>query len=641
MKIIHTDDVRAWLTHAAPLGDVRRSIGHAPVDPEYLERALGLPLHLRFALEQLARTEGELASSALASIPFYSLCRGLFLPLSAMAPPLAARLFGLAIDAPPDQAAREALLLRFFQKETGLSVEQKLAAILGDPFRGRRGTLRRDSLIRLLLSTKLLSFREAVDQLGGTGDIAVLYAQSRSELRMEPALTAAEVLEALRFLPGATRNRKLEVLRSLLERCGKLEAYFLAKLVLRKAGFGFDYQGPLLARVLARHFGAGEEQVAHAMALTDAFQVAGILAREGASGLNAIQLQPLVPVRPALASGTVEEIERYPVWVERKYDGIRLMLHKATDARGQVLCGAYTRSRHDWIELVPGLDAVLRMLPYRSLILDGELHGSVFDLEGTRPATVYEVYASLQGERHGPLTLRYAAFDLLYWNGRDTTALPLSERRRLLGMLVAPLAGASVPIPVAMSEGQLAERREDVNRLFHHFRAQGYEGVIAKDLQGPYRLAERDPTWLKRKPEVTLDLVLLGAIFAVTTKENAGMFGSYVVGARRPDGSFENVGDVAGVDRARDAEIQRQILQEGLMTGRRIEHKSASGTASGVELLPSIVVTVKFEGIARDQTTGRLGLRSPKLAVIRADKPASEADTTQSLEALYLRQRVG
>jgi DNA ligase-1 len=192
-----------------------------------------------------------------------------------------------------------------------------------------------------------------------------------------------------------------------------------------------------------------------------------------------------------------------------------------------------------------------------------------------------------------------------------------------------------------MSEGQLAQSREDVNRLFYHFRAQGYEGVITKDLSGPYRLAERDGTWLKRKPEITLDLVLLAAVFAVTSKERTGLFGSYAIAARRPDGSFEDVGDVAGVDQVRDLEIQGEIAREGLATGRRVERASASGARSGLELRPHIVVTVKFEGIARDTTTGRLGLRSPKLAVIRSDKPASEADTVQTIEEIYLRQRVG
>jgi hypothetical protein len=55
---------------------------------------------------------------------------------------------------------------------------------------------------------------------------------------------------------GRARTLKFDLLRSLLQRCGKLEAYFLAKLVLKKAGFGFDYEGPLLARALGERFGA-------------------------------------------------------------------------------------------------------------------------------------------------------------------------------------------------------------------------------------------------------------------------------------------------------------------------------------------------------------------------------------------------
>src|SRR4051794_2122879 len=96
-----------------------RSIGQKRPDDEYLERALGLPLHLRFAVERLAAERGpagDLGAAALDSIPFYSLCRGLFLPLSSMAPSMAAQLFGLRVDPPPDTAGREALLLQFFEK---------------------------------------------------------------------------------------------------------------------------------------------------------------------------------------------------------------------------------------------------------------------------------------------------------------------------------------------------------------------------------------------------------------------------------------------------------------------------------------------------------------------------------------------
>lgn len=643
-SFVESRDVRAWYQGAARLSEYARSIGQHQPDPSYVEAELGLPLHLRFVIESLRKDSGaEVPGDALDSLPFYSLCRGLFLPLSGLSPERVAQFFGIQVapgECQPDSAAREQLLARFLSRPIGLSLQQKLGCILGDPFQGKPSTFRRDSLLRLLMTVTMSSRRDLLDRLTVVGDVAVLFAEGRPRLREEPQLTAAEALHTLRLIPRIGRNERFQILGSLLTRCGKLEAYFVAKLLLRKAGFGFDYQGSLLARLIAAHFQVDEEKVSHAAALTDLFHVAQALETEGPAALRRIQLKPLSPVKPTLASAT-DEVKRFPVWVERKYDGIRLMVHKSTDESGAVLCGAYTRNRHDWLELVPGLDLVIKYLPARAAILDGELYGTVMDLDGRRPASVHEVYTALQGERGTPVTLRYAAFDLIYLEGQDLTELPLSERRRRLAMLVAPLAGMQLPVALALSEGQLAQNKEDMNRLYHHFRAQGYEGIIAKQLDGPYLLNTRDPSWVKRKPEITLDLVLIGAVLSVTTKETAGRYGSYVIAARNASGGYDDVGDVAGLDQARDLEIQQEIAREGLMTGRRIERASSSGVRPGYELKPSIVVTVKFEGITRDSAGKRLSLRDPKLVMIRSDKAANEADTVRSIEELYLRQRVG
>ena len=177
--------------------------------------------------------------------------------------------------------------------------------------------------------------------------------------------------------------------------------------------------------------------------------------------------------------------------------------------------------------------------------------------------------------------------------------------------------------------------------MYHHFRAQGYEGIITKDIQGKYSLAARDPKWANRKPQITLDLVLLGAVYAVTTKQKAGVFGSYVIGARNADGGYDYVGDVAGMDQVRDGQVQQLILRDGLLTGKRIERASSSGVRPGVELRPAIVITVKFEGIVRDQVSGDLSLRDPKVVMLRSDKSAGEADSVKAIEEIYLRQRVG
>ena len=124
----------------------------------------------------VAEQEEAEGGPSLASIPFYSLCKGLLLPLSGMSIDKAGTLFGIVADPPPDTAGREALLKKFLDRDVGLSLVQKLSCILGDPFRGGPATLKRDSLIRLLLSIDLKTHRQLIDRMTVVGDPAVLFA---------------------------------------------------------------------------------------------------------------------------------------------------------------------------------------------------------------------------------------------------------------------------------------------------------------------------------------------------------------------------------------------------------------------------------------------------------------------------------
>ena len=254
-------------------------------------------------------------------------------------------------------------------------------------------------------------------------------------------------------------------------------------------------------------------------------------------------------MRPALAGPSVDEGVRFPVWFERKYDGVRLLLHKETDAGGNVLCAAFTRQRNDWTELVPGIDAVRARPAGAACDPRRRAVRASWSQDGrARPGTVYELNAWVSGERRVPLSLRYAAFDLLFLEGRDLTACPSPSAARLLEALVRPLAGLPLPIPVLLSDGQLAGSREDLKRLFQFFRGQGYEGGVAKVPTSAYHLGRRDRAWLKMKPEITLDLALIGAFFSMGSGGARG-FGSYLLGARGEGGEMVEVGEVAGVDR--------------------------------------------------------------------------------------------
>ena len=88
-------------------------------------------------------------------------------------------------------------------------------------------------------------------------------------------------------------------------------------------------------------------------------------------------------------------------------------------------------------------------------------------------------------------------FDVLWLDGRDVTALPLDERRALLGALpLRPPLAARRRRSTIPSRGSARAR-------------EGWEGVIAKRRDSPYE-HRRSPHWLKMKCEATQELVVGG-----------------------------------------------------------------------------------------------------------------------------------
>jgi bifunctional non-homologous end joining protein LigD len=79
------------------------------------------------------------------------------------------------------------------------------------------------------------------------------------------------------------------------------------------------------------------------------------------------------------------------------------------------------------------------------------------------------------------------AFDLLWLNGADLRALPLSERRRQLQNIV-PKGSAAISEPLSVTGTG--------HKLFELMRAHDLEGVVANRLKDPYGPRVR---WLKIK----------------------------------------------------------------------------------------------------------------------------------------------
>ena len=184
-----------------------------------------------------------------------------------------------------------------------------------------------------------------------------------------------------------------------------------------------------------------------------------------------------------MAATLTQERFAGPEWIfEPKLDGIRLLAFRnGSDVR------LLTRNRLP--RDIPRVARAIRALPVSEIVLDGE---STWD-DDSRVA--------------------YHVFDILWLNGRSTTALPLTERNALLDQLeLAPPLGR-VP-------------RVHAERPWEHACAQGWEGVIAKRIDSTYE-HKRSRAWLKMKCEVTQPFVVGG--FTDPQRSRVG-FGALLVG---------------------------------------------------------------------------------------------------------------
>jgi bifunctional non-homologous end joining protein LigD len=190
------------------------------------------------------------------------------------------------------------------------------------------------------------------------------------------------------------------------------------------------------------------------------------------------------PFAPMLLSEVKHPFHK-PGWVyEEKYDGYRAVAYKDGPSVRIV-----SRNLKDLTAQFPEVAAAVARLRAPSLILDGEV--AVFD-ESFVSHLGYLRAGGGEGERllTPPMLI---AFDCLWARGKDLRREPLRRRR---AVLERQLAGAQGPILVAR---RLAA---DGLAAWEEVKAQGWEGLIAKDPDSIYEPGARTRSWIKVKHKV-------------------------------------------------------------------------------------------------------------------------------------------
>jgi DNA ligase 1 len=413
------------------------------------------------------------------------------------------------------------------------------------------------------------------------------------------------------------------VLKDLFARATPDEQHFLLRLLV-----GELRQGALAGIMIESIAAAAELPAAQvrraAMYSTSLGAVARTALLEGAEGLEAFKLELFSPISPMLAQTAADPAEALAelggeVAFEWKMDGARIQVHKRGDE-----VRVYTRSSNEVTDAVPEIVETIRALPQASLILDGE--AIAFD-ESERPhpfqITMRRFGRKLKVEEsRAELPIKAFFFDCLRFGENTVTERPARERFEMLALAIP--AGLQIPRLITSSE-------PEARAFYDAALAAGHEGLMAKSLEAIYEAGNRGASWLKIKRAHTLDLVVLAAEWGHGRR--TGKLSNLHLGALDPTtGKYVMLGKTfKGLTDAMLAWQTEKFLE-------RETHRDPGV----VYVRPEIVAEIAFSDLqASIRYPGGLALRLARVKRYRDDKRPEDADTMDSVRAIYRAQTVG
>jgi DNA ligase-1 len=322
-----------------------------------------------------------------------------------------------------------------------------------------------------------------------------------------------------------------------------------------------------------------------------------------------------VPVfRPfMLASPLDEPVDLADHVAEWKWDGIRVQI---VHAGGQTRL--FSRTGDDISASFP--DVTLD----RPLALDGELLvRGAGQGDGTLAAGSFNALQQRLGRKTPTAKLLAEApafirvYDLLSLAGEDLRPLPWEQRRARLEAVMPGLDPARFdlsPLVPAADWDELAAHRAAA-------RDAAIEGLMLKRRDAPYVAGRRAGMWFKWKRDaLTADCVIMYATRG--HGKRSSLFSDFTFGCWTDDGQLLPVGKAySGFT---DAEL---ALLDKFVRTRTI---ARFGPVREVE--KSFVVEVAFDSIhASTRHKSGLAMRFPRIARLRPDKPAAEADRIATL----------
>ncbi len=315
---------------------------------------------------------------------------------------------------------------------------------------------------------------------------------------------------------------------------------------------------------------------------------------------------------------------------EWKWDGVRV---QAVD--GLTAQRLYSRTGEDMSQSCPDMLEALRAANFGDVAIDGEL---LVVREGrVQPFSVLQqrlnrksVSAKLMADY--PLHIR--AYDLLMENGEDLRPLHFTERRARLEALLAKAQAAhfdlSPLVPFASWEA-LTQARLDPASAGAGEDADAIEGLMLKRRESNYVPGRpKGPWWKWKRDPFNVDAVLMYAQRGHGRRSS--FYSDFTFGVWRAGAHGDELAPVGkayfGFTDEELGQLDKWVRNNTINRFgpvREVNHAPGDG----------LVLEIAFDGLNRSSRhKSGLAMRFPRIARIRWDKPARDADRIEALERL-------
>ena len=476
----------------------------------------------------------------------------------------------------------------------------------------------KSAVIRGLIEARVdpVLFRMSRDYVGDTAEtVALLWPEPVTPQGDPGPLSITQAVERLHSLSRADAPAALA---EMLDRSDAEERYALLKMATGALRIGVSAR--LAKQALADAFGIDVDAVEEVWHGIDA-PYPTLFA--WAEGKDAQPTAADVPVfRPFMLAHPLEDlrVDLADYAAEWKWDGIRVQIVHVANAEGAGETRLYSRTGDDVTKSFPDVAAAFSEpgAVDGELLVKGEVQGGEAASFNALQQRLGRKTVSAKMLAEAPAFVRL--YDILVDGSEDLRALPWTDRRARLEAFAARLD----PERFDLSQVIEAEDFTALEGIRAGARDAAIEGVMLKRRDSPYVTGRRTGLWYKWKRDpLTADCVMMYAQRG--NGRRSSFYSDYTFGCWTPDGELLPVGKAySGIT---DEELK--------MLDAFVRKNTLNRFGPVREVEKTLVLEIAFDSI-HESTRHKSGvaMRFPRIARIRTDKPAAEADTVDGLRRL-------